>query len=204
MNQIRIPRTLPGRAVMARLFTVPISAIAQIVHTWTLPVAAVAISFAFVPAPASLLRSVHVQAVGTPLEQQAVELVQAPTVKLYQLAMLASGVGLEHVARTMRSEPTSTLSSPFAGWRHALTVAGVADAYPSLAASEPQCALTSQLLVGIDSSSLVEQGVAQAWAASADLDTARMGFLNLMLITAARECSVTTALQRQSGATTKR
>jgi hypothetical protein len=189
---------------MARLLSGPVSMVAQIVRTWTLPIASVAISLAFIPAPSILLRSAHVQAVGTALEQRAVELVQAPSAKLYQLAMLASAVGLELVANSIRNEQAPTASSPFADWRHALTVAGTANAYPSFAASEPQCALTSQLLVGIDSSSLVEQGVALTWAASADLDTARMGFLNLMLITAARECSVTTALQRQSGASTKR
>lgn len=198
MSQIRIPLALPVRALTTRLC----GTAAQFVRSWTLPIAFVAISLTFIPAPPLLLRSVHVQAVGTSLEHRAVELVQAPSAKLYKLAMLAFAVGLEHVSSSMKGDPGVTKSNPFVRWRHALNVAGAADAYPTFAASAPQCALTSQLLVGIDSSSLVEEGVAKAWAASADLDTARLGFLNLMLVTAARECAVA-SLQRLPAAGTK-
>jgi hypothetical protein len=37
MSQIRIQRHFAGRAVMARLLSGPVSMVAQIVRTWTLP-----------------------------------------------------------------------------------------------------------------------------------------------------------------------
>lgn len=185
MSQIRIQRHFAGRAVMARLLSARFHGGANRAHVD--PADSVCGDF-----PRLHPSSFHLASLGACTGRgHSTGTAGCRTRSSAVGQAVSTGYArirrrLELVANSIRNEQAPTASSPFADWRHALTVAGTANAYPSFAASEPQCALTSQLLVGIDSSSLVEQGVALTWAASADLDTARMGFLNLMLITAAR------------------
>lgn len=160
------------------------SAIADLLRRWTLPIILIGILL-WMPTPPQLVRVLHIQAYETDLQERAGRLVQRSHVRLYELAGLAISLW-SHELATWAEPAGSTVPT----WRRALSQSGLLDMYPTFDSAAKSCASATDLLADLEGQRIVHQEIARVWASSDSADTARLGFLNLMLVASSRECAV--------------